>query len=305
MLKNEDIHFVTAIASTGSLAAAARSLGVSAPAVTQHLRAIEDRIGVRLVNRSGSHLSLTNDGELIVARGKSILRDVSALSEELELRRGVVSGHLKVLAPFGFGRTHIAAFIAAFRSKYPEMTIDLRLSDKVTSVPTNEWDIAIHVGELSSAAPSLQMQKLAANSRFLCAAAGYLKIKGIPRNPKDLLRHDCLVLQENDEDFSRWRFKTASGGKIDVRVAPSMLTNDGQVLKTWAIAGLGLAIRSEWDVADDIKSGRLVRVLKSYTLPSADVIVLLGTKKETRTASVNRLLDSLRKHFTRPPWRHL
>lgn len=303
MLETDDLRFFVAIAASPSLAAAARALNVSAPAVTQRLRALEDRLRVHLVDRSGRGLTLTDEGELLVERGRDLIAGFDALNASLAERWGEVAGHLRVVAPLGFGRRHVAPVVAAFRDRHPGVRVDLRLSDRLGRIPSETWDLAVHVGEIRDATPSLRVRALAPNDRVLCAAPAYLARRPAPQIPAGLREHTCIALRENDEDVTLWRFRTRGGAEQRIRIEPELASNDGEVVRAWALAGLGVIIRSEWDVADDLRAGRLVRLLDGYTLPAAPVVALLGGERRARAARTERFLAALGRAFDPPPWR--
>ncbi|GJD60831.1 LysR family transcriptional regulator [Methylobacterium frigidaeris] len=302
MLGTDDLRFFLAIAEAPSLAAASRALDVSPPAVTQRLRALEERLGMLLVDRAGRHLALTDEGELIAERGRQILDSLGELDEALGARRGQVVGHLRIVAPFGFGRRHVAPVAAAFQAAHPQVAIDLRLSDRLGSVPAGTFDLAIHVGEIAQAAPGLIVRRLAPNDRVACAAPAYLAAHGTPAIPADLRLHACIALRENDEDVTLWRFRR-DGQDERVRIEPRLASNDGEVVRGWALTGCGIILRSEWDVAADLRAGRLVRLLPGYALPDAPVVALLGAPRRARAARTGRFLDVLAAALDPAPWR--
>jgi DNA-binding transcriptional LysR family regulator len=305
MVNSDDLLFFDAIRNSRSLAAAARLLNVSPPAVTQRLRALEKRLGVHLVHRTSRQLILTLEGELLAERGRGIVDSMTELTEALAKRRGEIVGHLRVLAPLGFGRRHIAPLIADFQAGNPRLQIDLLLTDQLGRTPVSAWDLAIHIGNLQAATPGLHVRQLTANQRFLCASPEYLKNRAPPRVPEDLRAHACIALRENDEDATLWRFRSKSTRvEKSVRTEPTLATNDGEVAKAWALAGRGFIVRSEWDVAEDLHAGRLVRALCDYELAAAPIVVLVGTGRDARVARTRKFLDELTRRFRRPPWRH-
>ncbi|AWN47401.1 LysR family transcriptional regulator [Methylobacterium terrae] len=307
MLGTDDLRFFLAIADAASLAAAARALDVSPPAVTQRLRGLEERLGVHLVDRTGRHLALTDEGELVAERGRAVLDALGDLDEALAARRGRVVGHLRIVAPLGFGRRHVAPVAASFQEDHPEVAIDLVLSDRLGGVPEGTFDLAIHVGEIARAAPGLIARRLAPNDRVVCAAPAYLAARGTPARPAELGAHACIALRENDEDVTLWRFRSpgAETGETEerVRIEPRLSSNDGEVVRGWALAGRGIILRSEWDVAGDLRAGRLVRLLPGYALPDAPVTALLGARRRARAARTRRFLDALASALDPPPWR--
>jgi DNA-binding transcriptional LysR family regulator len=299
-LSSADLRFFVIVASSPSLAAASRSLDVSRSAVTQRLTQLEARLRCRLLDRTTRHLRLTEEGNLLVSRARVLLDDLDELADALRFRQDVVSGHLRIAAPLGFGRRYISPIVATFRERNPAVTITLTLTDRPAIAAESNWDLIIHIGELKNS--SLVMVRLASNERIVCASPGYLSAHGEPAEPAELAAHACLALRQNDEDVTLWRFIDRHRKTIPVRITPAMSSNDGAAVHTWALAGLGIMVRSEWDVVDDLRSGRLRRVLTRHRLPSADVVALLG-KRGGRTARANAFLKLLQERLRPIPWR--
>ncbi|WP_338830195.1 LysR substrate-binding domain-containing protein [Bradyrhizobium sp. 27S5] len=303
MISTDDIRFFTAIATARSLAAAARALDVTPSAVSQRLQSLEQRLGVQLVSRSARRLTLTDEGELLVLRGGALLDEAAELTEALQARRGTISGHLKILAPLGFGRRYIAPAVAAFRSRHPDVSVELELSDRPGRAAAGAWDVMIHIGALTDS--TLRLLRLAPNERYLCASPAYLKRRGTPASPQDLRGHGCIALRENEEDVTLWRFsrRRAAAAPDVVRIEPMLSSNDGEVVKAWALADHGLIVRSEWDVAEDLACGRLVRVLPNHRLPPADIVALLNPGRSGRARRTQAFVEHLRAALSPPPWR--
>jgi DNA-binding transcriptional LysR family regulator len=301
MISTEDIRFFVVLAGSDSLSAAARALDVTPPAVTQRLRLMEERLGVRLLYRTRGRMMLTDEGRALVDRGRQILDELGDLTDTLAARRGTVSGNLLIVAPFGFGRRYVAPLVAKFRVAHSDVNINLKLSDRPGHDREDAADLVIHIGQLRDS--SLLARRIAPNERFLCAAPEYLRKRGAPETPEDLRRHDCIVLRENLEDVTRVKFvPEGNRNTIQVRIESILSSNDGDVIRSWAIAGLGLMIRSEWDVAEDLKTGRLVRVLSRWRLPPADIYALFEGR-HGRSARARRFLDWLKDSLTPVPWR--
>ncbi|MFJ3464683.1 LysR family transcriptional regulator [Achromobacter spanius] len=300
MIATDDLRFFLSLSSAGSLAQAARALDVTPPAVTQRLNALEKRLGVRLVNRSARGIALTEEGHLLTLRAAQICNDLTVLADELAGRRGVVAGHLRVVAPLGFGQRYIAGLVADFRSRSEDVTASLTLSDGPPRLASDNWDVMVHIGELRDS--TLVAYPLAPNRRILCASPAYLARRGAPTTPEDLRNHDCIALRENDEDVTLWRFRRGRGTAVGVRIAPVMSCNAGATALEWARAGHGIIARSEWDVAAHVRSGELVPLLSGWSLPDANVVALVKSRQElsARTAG---FLASLRAAFAVPPWR--
>lgn len=300
MITTDDLRFFLSLAATSSLAQAARALDVTPPAVTQRLHALEKRLGVRLVNRSGRGTALTDEGRLLALRAGQICGELNELADELAGRRGVVAGHLRVVAPLGFGQRYVAGLVAGFRDGQADVTASLTLSDGPPRLASDDWDVMIHIGELRD---STQVAyPLAPNRRILCASPAYLARHGAPAKPEDLRDHDCIALRENEEDVTLWRFKRGRGPAVGVRIAPVLSSNAGAVAVAWALAGHGIVARSEWDVAEHVKARTLVPLLAGWNLPEANVVALVKSRQElpARTAG---FLAHLRAAFAVTPWR--
>jgi DNA-binding transcriptional LysR family regulator len=301
MISIDDLRLIVALAASNTMAATARALNVTPPAVTRRLQMIEKRLGLHLVDRSGRRMVMTSAAEHLVTGARRIIEELGELTESLSTQRTVVSGHLRIVAPLGFGRRFVAPEVARFHATHPEVTIRLTLSDRPARLEDDACDLIIYVGKLRNS--TLIKKDLAPNERFLCAAPEYLARNGTPRKPEDLLKHDCIALRENDEDVTMWRFASENSRKqVQVRIEPSLSSNDGEVVRAWALAGAGIIMRSEWDVADDIHAGRLVRVLVGWRLPPAHIVALLSTRSG-RSARTAEFLKHLQAVLTPAPWR--
>lgn len=298
MLNADDLRFFIAITQSPSLAAAARHLNVTPPAVTQRLRSLELRLGVQLVDRSTN--SMTDEGELLAEQSRTIVQQIDAIEELMAQRRGTVAGHLRISAPSGFGRAYIVPTVDRFLETHPEVRVTLELSDNPIGLKPDAWDVIVHIGELRSS--PLQMIQLSPNRRLICASPAYLARRGTPENPADLLKHDCLGLRENDEDVTLWRLAAASGQTETVRVNPLFWSNDGEAIRTLAVKGRGIMLRSEWDVAPQIASGALVEILQGWSAPDAPVVAPLGPRNY-RAARTRNFVSLLRRTLNPAPWR--
>lgn len=305
MLTSEDLRFFSVIARSTSLSAAARALNVTASTVTQRLQAIETKLKIRLVERGArSAMRLTDDGEYLAEKAVVILGEFDDVEETFATRKGIVTGTLRVLAPLGFGQTHIAPIIASFQMDNPNVSVELELSDNIRASYQKNWDVVIHIGELEDS--MLNRIWLAPNRRFVCASPRYIAQFGSPANPAQLRNHVCIALQENAEDVTMWAFVSAeTGEKTSIRIKPRLVSNDGITAKQWGIAGCGIIVRSEWDVAADIAAGRLVKVLPGFELPDADVVALTSSAAPSRSARALAFLRDLKEHFHAPHWRRV
>ncbi|HEY2254003.1 MAG TPA: LysR family transcriptional regulator [Variovorax sp.] len=296
-----DLRFFVTIKESGSLAEAARRLDVSPSAVSQRLRQMESHLGMQLAHRSTRRFSLTEEGELFHAGAVALLADLDGLVDKLRERSGEVTGTLNVCGPLGFGRHHLAGAIADFHALHPRLKVSLTLSDVVSAAEVNRFDLIVHIGSLPDS--SMVVYPIAPNTRLLCASPRYLACRAAPREPKDLAQHDCIVLRENHEDVTLWRFRKRRS-EVAVRVPAVLSSNDGEVAREWALKGKGVILRSEWDVAESLASGRLVRLLPDWRLPDADVVALVASRAGL-SARVKLFLSFLQGRFKPlPPWRH-
>lgn len=300
MIDSDDIRFLLAIRQSGSLVATARNLGLTPSAVSQRLQQLEKKLDTRLVDRTARKLSFTEEGAMLCARGSELIEQFDVLFEDLSVRRGGPVGTLKINAPLGFGRRYLAPVIADFQHENPNVEIALTLSDQPLTATADRFDVVVHIGELKSS--NRVGHAIAPNSRFVCASPGFIKRFGMPESPDDLASLPCIVLLENNEDASLWHFSKGKTSRT-VRVTSALSCNDGDVVRSWACKGRGIILRSEWDVADDLRRGTLVRLLPAWKAPDANVIALT----HNRTGLPRRTRDFMQYLQGRfrplPPWR--
>ncbi|GIU08490.1 MULTISPECIES: LysR substrate-binding domain-containing protein [unclassified Shewanella] len=312
MITTEDLRFITTIASHRTLADAARSLNITPPSVTLRLQHIEKKLSIKLIQRPSRVVSLTEEGQLLLDKGLPILRGLDELQEQLDELREHVCGKLRVLAPLGFGNDYIAPLLGEYKLLHPQLDIELELSDNPNWSSHHKWDIIIYIGALNDS--SLKMITLASNQRFICASPAYLQQMGEPKEPQDLLKHRCIALRENNEDVTLWPFTKLSPEKLSheklasenlemVRITPTLASNEGRVIKDWAMAGLGVIMRSEWDVQPQLNSGELVRILADYSLPNANIVALLSSPEKERSARISGFIQLLKERLNPLPWK--
>lgn len=260
MLDLEDLRLVRAIGASRSLASAARLLDLTPPAVTIRLQRMEERLSARLAVRKSNGISLTDEGQRLYQEALDILERVEALPVHISGEHGEVQGTLRVVAPFGFGRKYVSRIVRDVQLAHPKLEISLHLSESPLTHASGA-DVVVHIGTLKSS--SWVGYPLAPNERFLCASPAYARRIKALNHPADLARCNCLCLRENDEDVPRWRFSQEGDPRRStvIRVAGALSSNDGTVITEWALAGLGIVERSEWDVAPLLADGKLVRLL--------------------------------------------
>ncbi|HJV52526.1 MAG TPA: LysR substrate-binding domain-containing protein [Noviherbaspirillum sp.] len=286
---SSELAFFVLLAKKASLSATARELNITPPAVTKRLAQLEQRLGVRLVNRTTRTVSLTNEGELYLAYASRILDQIHEMEEQVAATRDAPKGLLRVNATLGFGRTTVAPLISAFARRYPEVEVQLQLTDRPLNLVEEAFDLGIRFGELPDS--RLSARKVMPNRRFLCASPAYLKQHGEPKTPHDLAQHRCIIHRQNDDAHGIWRL--TKGRKTEtVKVEGNLSSNDGDVVQNWALDGHGILMRSEWDVARYLESGRLQVVLKDYRPAPADLFVYYPSRRNL-PAKVRTFIDFL------------
>lgn len=295
MSRIADLEFFVDLLKHGSLAALARELGVTPPAVSARLAQLEKRLGVRLLNRTTRRISVTHEGELYLATGARLLGELEDLEQLVSNSRAVPKGRLRVNASFGFGRQHIAPAIAAFARRYPQVEVQLELTDRSLNLADRAFDVGIRFGELPDS--RLVARRVVGNRRLLCAAPSYLAEHGVPATPRELQAHQCIVLRQNDSAFGTWHF-TKGSRQETVKVRGTLTSNDGEAGVLWALDGFGIMMRSMWDIHAHVARGQLVPVLEDWELPSADVYAVY-LERATVPAKVTAFIDFLVEWFGR------
>ncbi|MDN3219684.1 LysR family transcriptional regulator [Pseudomonas nunensis] len=293
MSQTLDLSFFYLLSNKGSLAATARELGVTPPAVSKRLTALEARLGIRLVNRTTRSMSLTSEGELYFSHAARILTQVNELEQLVSSNRATPKGLIRVNASLGFGRRYIGPALAAFFAQYPEVEIQLEISDHPLDLATHGFDLGIRFGTLPDAA--FHARKIASNRRLLCASPLYLDKYGTPKKLAELQDHNCIFIRQNESPYGVWSFNNG-GRKENIKVHGALGCNDGEVALNWALDGFGILLRAEWDIARYVRSGRLRVVLEDQTPTRADVYAVYPQQLHL-SARVRSLIDFLIERF--------
>lgn len=249
------------VARKASFSAAADELGVSPAYVTKRIRILEADLGTRLLHRTTRRVTVTDDGERIYQRAQRILDEIEQLAQETASARRSPRGLLRICASFGFGRQRVAPVIAQLVQRYPSLTVRFEVFDRLVDVAAEGFDLDVRVGD--EIAPHLIARPLARNHRLLCAAPAYLERRGTPRTLAELANHDCLVIKERDHPFGIWKLSSARREQ-SVKVTGPLSTNQGEIAVQWALGGLGIVLRSVWEVGPLLDQGRLVTVLPAW-----------------------------------------
>lgn len=293
MANFSELEFFVLLNRLGTLSAAARALDITPPAATMRLASMEKRIGARLLNRSTRKISLTPEGEIYLQHATRLIDELRELDEIVSGNGQAPRGLLRVNAPLGFGRTVIAPLVSTFAAWYPDVEVQLEVTDRPVDLIEKGFDLAVRFGELPD--NRINARRIMSNRRFICASPAYLDKHGTPKKLKDLTKHRCIVHRQNDDAHGVWRFLIDGRTEI-VKVHGALSSNDGDIVQGWALDGQGIVIRSEWDVIKHLESGRLRRLLPEFTLPSADLYAYYPSKKNlparVRTF-INFLLEQL------------
>jgi DNA-binding transcriptional LysR family regulator len=287
------MQFFVLVARLGSLAAAARAIDLTPPAATRRLALLESRLGVRLVNRTTRSISLTSEGETYLEHATRILAEVREMEEVVSQGRATPRGLLRVNATLGFGRTAIAPLVSAFAVRYPDVKVLVEVTDKPIDLVDSGFDLAIRFGTLPD--KRLNARRILSNRRFLCASPAYLERHGTPATLADLASHRCIIHRQNDDAYGIWRFIHHQHSEV-IKVHGMLSSNDGDIVLGWALDGHGILIRSEWDLAKYLDSGRLRVVLPEFALPAADLYVYYPDRRNLPLRA-RVFIDFLAEHF--------
>lgn len=287
------------VAARGSLSAAARAEGIAPAMIGRRLDALEERLGVKLLQRTTRKIALTDEGLAFLEDCQRILMDLENAESAVSERSAKASGHLMISAPAGFGRQHVAPLLPSFLTEHRDVTITLNLNDRVVDLIGEGIDVAIRIADLSDS--NLIGVKLADNKRVVVASAAYLKRFGAPASLDDLARHNCLAISSEGSQRG-WTFRQ-HGKNVTLKVSGNMVCNDGAVLHDWALAGKGLAWRSMWEVGTAIESGKLVTVLDEFAAPGNDIYAVFAQRRHL-PLRIRALIDFLRRAYAEPDyWR--
>ncbi|KUR80539.1 LysR family transcriptional regulator [Novosphingobium sp. FSW06-99] len=296
MIDATDYELFARIAELGSISAAANTLGLSVPMASKRLARLEARLGTRLINRSTRRIVLTTTGAQFRDDVVAILDAIQQAEERLAGTMQRLSGPVRISAPTSFGRLHVAPYLKPFLDAHPGVDLELTLTDAFVDLLQDGVDLAVRIAGPPPAA--LQANVLAPNRRILCAAPAYLHAHGTPETLKDLHQHKTLAAQGQ----SPWRL-SGPDGNLAFDVKPVVRTNSSEVVREMALAGMGVALRSLWDVNADLAAGRLVRVLDAWQGMAGIDIMAVHLRRPELPRRVTAFIDHLRRlYHPAPPW---
>jgi DNA-binding transcriptional LysR family regulator len=285
------------VVDAASFTAAARHFGMSPAMVSRHVQTLEERLGVRLLNRTTRHVSATEVGQNYYERCQRILSELEEADRAASDLQAAPRGLLRITASVSFGIHHLAPAIADYLSTYPDVSIELSLDDPYVDLLEQRFDLAIRLGRLADS--SLMARKLCAVETILCASPAYLKMHGAPRTPHDLARHNCLVYTYAIPQ-SIWRFADQTAGEEVVHISGRFLSNSGDTLLTLALKDAGVILAPDYIVENEVRAGRLIRLLPEYATLETPVHAVYPHSRYL-SAKTRTFIDFLAARFGHAP----
>ncbi len=320
MDKLKQLESFVSVVARGSLTGAAKAEGVAPAVMGRRLDALEERLGVKLLVRTTRRISLTHEGSAFLEDCQRLLADLSDAEASVSAGGVKASGHLRITAPAGFGRRHVAPLVTRFRELHADVTMSLNLSDRVVDLAGEGFDCAVRVGDMPDS--SLVSVRMADNRRLCVATPRYLQTRGTPKHPSELAKFDCLTLSSDASQTRGWAFRVPRnaqgqqlGGVLTDTVADQdhevvhlkpggpLDCSDGQVLHDWCLAGYGIAWRSTWEVESEIAAGLLVPVLEAFAAPANGIYAVFPQRKHL-PLRVRLWIDFLKQNYSQSAyWR--
>ena len=296
----KQLESFAAAAAKGSLTAAANTEGVAPAVIGRRIDGLEERLGVKLLVRTTRRITLTHEGSAFLENCQRLLIDLANAEASVSAGGVKASGHLRITAPAGFGRRHVAPLVPGFVARHPEVSLSLNLSDRVVDIVNEGLDCAIRVGDLPDS--SLVSVRLADNRRLCVAAPSYLQRAGVPTTPSELMRHACLTLSSDASQTRGWAFMV-DGELTHLRPSGRLDCSDGQVLHEWCLGGLGIAWRSTWEVEGDLAAARLQVLLDGFAAPPNGIYAVFAQRKHL-PLRVRLWIDHVKQAYSDPNyWR--
>lgn len=290
-----DLEVFARMVSAGSMSAAGRELGLSPAVVSKRLRRLEDRLGTRLMNRTTRQISLTEAGQGFYERVVAILAGLEDAEAFVSRRSNTAKGTLKISAPTSFGRMHIAPHLETFFEQNADIQINLNLHDDMTDIVGEGYDLAIRIAELKDS--SLVAKKLAPVRRILCATPEYLAKNGTPASLADLEHHTCIANHNSDT----WKLEN-DDEILHFRPSGPIQTNSSEVVREAVLSGTGIALRSTWDIGENINSGQLQQVLPQFESSHLVAIHAIYASKTFLPLKVRLFIDYLAELYGSTPY---
>jgi DNA-binding transcriptional LysR family regulator len=287
----DDMRIFVATVDARSFTTAANRLALSKQFVSRRVMALEAALGVRLLVRNTRKLAVTELGQTFYERAKRILAEVEDAGQAMSMQRAAPHGLLRISAPMSFGVLHLSPLVAAFLQRYPDVRFDMELSDRLVDVVGEGFDMAIRIGTLADS--TLVAQRLGDVRMLACCSPQYLRRRGAPATPADLARHACLAYGHGGP--ASWEF-AVDGARRHVEVRGPLRSNNGELIRDAAMAGLGIALLPDFIVAAAMKAGQLVPVLDPY-LPRASALYAVYPHHRQGSMTIRALTGFLREQL--------
>ncbi|BAZ13143.1 transcriptional regulatory protein LysR family [Calothrix sp. NIES-4071] len=291
------------VVETDGFSEAARQMQMAVSSVTRQVNALEEMLNTQLLNRSTRSITLTPQGRKYYDKAVRILQDVQE-ANQCVMDRDVPQGLLKVSVPVAFGRLHIVPIVNDFLIQYPEVRLDLKLSDGLSNLVEEELDVVIRIGNLDRSGANLILRKIGSYTRFVCGSSTYFKQYGKPKHPNELAHHNCLLFTYF-MGYDIWRFKRDTE-VCEVKVSGSLVSNNSEVLRQVCLDGTGLILMPTWLIGEDIRKERLQAVLTNFQIyPQVNMdmdIYALYLPNRRHSLRVKTFIDFLIKRFGNPPY---
>ncbi|GAB2460529.1 MAG: LysR family transcriptional regulator [Comamonas sp.] len=297
----KQLESFVAIATRGSLTAAAKAEGVAPAIMGRRLDALEERLGVKLLVRTTRKLTLTHEGSAFLEDCQRLLVDLANVEASVSAGGVKATGHLRITAPAGFGRRHVAPLVPLYWERHPDVTVSLNLSDRVVDLAGEGFDCGVRVGDFPDS--SLVSVRVGDNRRLCVATPEYLRRHGTPQHPSELAQHRCLTLSSDASQTRGWAFRIpgedGSAEVVHFRPGGPMDCSDGQVLHDWCLGGWGIAWRSTWEVEAEVAAGQLAVVLEDFAAAPNGIHVVFPQRKHL-PLRVRLWIDFLRHYYEQP-----
>lgn len=287
-----DLRVFMRVARRAGFSAVAEELGVSPAFISKRVALLEQTLNVVLLHRTTRRVTITEEGERIYEWAQRILQDVDQMMDELSDVRQVPQGMLRIISSFGFGRRIVAPALSVLAKQYPQLELRFDVEDRLVDLVNERVDLDIRIGD--EIASNLIAHKLGTNYRILCASPAFLAQHGTPKQLSDLAAFPCLVIKERDHPFGIWQLRTKER-EYSIKVTGSLSSNHGEIVHQWCLDGQGIALRSWWDVCDNIASGHLVQVLPEYYQPAN--IWAVSASRLSSSAKIRITVEFLRRYF--------
>ncbi|MPW35797.1 LysR family transcriptional regulator [Vibrio sp. B1Z05] len=291
----DHLRLFVRIASTHNISLAGKELGLSAPVASMHISKLEQSMGARLIHRTTRKVSLTEEGQTLLPYAQEIIDNVDAAQATVGSGKVCPKGTLRITAPASFGRMHLISPLKGFLAQYPDLSVDIRLTDSMIDLIDGGFDLAIRNAELKDS--TLIAKKIATDKRIMCASPDYIAEHGTPQTPSDLYQHMCI----NHAGLESWVFQQ-SDGPVSVKVKGKIKVDHGEAVRDAAVNGMGIAMCATWIAYEHLNDGRLVQVLADYPLVDDSAIWVVYPSSKQLAPKVRVFIDYIAQFYGNPPY---